>query len=401
MEPHVERTTFLPFARPDIGPAEIDAARRVLESGWITTGPETARFETEFRAYVGASNAVAVNSCTAALHLGLEAMGVGEGDEVITTPYTFASTGEVIRYLRGTPVFVDVEPETLNLDPDRVAAAVSSRTKVILPVHFAGRPAGLDRLYAIADRHRLSVLEDCAHALPARHNGSLIGADLDRTRYPSITAHATCFSFYATKTLTTGEGGMLCTDSGPVADRARVMALHGMSLDAWKRYSESGSWYYELVAPGFKYNMTDMAAAIGTVQLTRLEAMWGRRCRLADFYTEAFTDRPELEVPGQAPGASHAWHLYPLRLRLDGLRIDRAAFIDELKARNIGTSVHFIPLHLHPYYRDLYGYKPADFPVAYGEYLRELSLPIYSRMTVQDAGDVARAVLDVVARHRT
>ncbi len=194
---------------------------------------------------------------------------------------------------------------------------------------------------------------------------------------------------------------MLCTDSRPVADRARVMALHGMSLDAWKRYSESGSWYYELVAPGFKYNMTDTAAAIGVVQLTRLETMWEQRCRLADFYTEALKDCPELEVPRGAPRGSHAWHLYPLRLRLDRLRIDRAGFVEELKARNIGTSVHFIPLHLHPYYRDLYGYQPQDFPVAYGEYLRELSLPIYSRMTVQDAGDVTRAVLDIVARHRT
>jgi dTDP-4-amino-4,6-dideoxygalactose transaminase len=397
----MEPETYLPFARPDIGSAEIDAVRRVLESGWITTGPEAARFEAEFRTYVGASHAVAVNSCTAALHLGLEAMGVGEGDEVITSPYTFASTGEVIRYLRGDPVFVDVEADTLNLDPALVAAAVSPRTKAILPVHVAGQPADLDAIYRIAGDHRLAVLEDCAHALPAWYRGRLVGADLDRTAYPGVTAHASCFSFYATKALTTGEGGMLCTGSESIASRTRIMALHGMSLDAWKRYSEAGSWYYEVVAPGFKYNMSDVAAAMGVVQLQRLEAMWERRRELSAVYTESLSGCAELDVPTEVPGTVHAWHLFALRLNLERLSIDRAGFVEALKVRRIGTSVHFIPLHLHPYYRDLHGHAPDDFPVAYRQYMREISLPIYSRMTVDDARRVAAAVLDVVAEHRT
>jgi len=235
------RDEFLPFARPDLGTEEADGIREVLESGWITTGPKVGQFEAEFAAYVGASEAVAVNSCTAALHVGLEAMGIGEGDEVITTPYTFAATGEIIRYLQATPVFVDVEPQTLNLDPALVEEALTPRTRAILPVHLAGQPAQLDRLYSIAAQHGLAVLEDCAHALPARYNGRMIGADLDRTAYPAVAAHASCFSFYATKSMTTGEGGMLCTDSPELARRSRTMSLHGMSHDAWKRYAEAGS----------------------------------------------------------------------------------------------------------------------------------------------------------------
>jgi dTDP-4-amino-4,6-dideoxygalactose transaminase len=335
----------------------------------------------------------------AALHLALEATGIGEGDEVITTPYTFASTAGAIRYLGARPVFADIDARTLNLDPVRVAAAVSPRTKAILPVHIAGQPADMESLYGIADEHGLSVIEDCAHALPAWHYGRLIGADLDRSTYPGIPKHATCFSFYATKTLTTGEGGMLCTGDEALAERVRIMALHGMSHDAWKRYSEAGSWYYEVVAPGFKYNMTDVAAAMGLVQLRRVEAMWRRRREIAGLYARMLGDCAEVEVPLEASADVHAWHLYPLRLRLDRLRIDRATFVEELKERKIGTSVHFIPLHLQPYYRELYGYVPEDLPVAYREYMREISLPIYSRMSDQDAVDVAQAVLDVVAEH--
>lgn len=373
--------------------------RKVLESGWITTGPGAAEFESEFGAYVGASHSVAVNSCTAALHLGLEAMGVTEGDEVITTPYTFASSSEVIHYLKAKPVFVDVERTTLNLDPELVEAAVSSRTKVILPVHMAGHPAKLDHLYRIAADHGLSVLEDCAHALPAYSGGRRIGADLDRAAYAGMGGHATCFSFYATKTLTTGEGGMLCTDDAAIAERARIMALHGMSRDAWKRYTEAGDWQYEVVAPGYKYNLGDIAAALGLVQLSKLERMWERRRELAGLYTAAFADRAEVELPVEESGCVHSWHLYPLRLNLDRLTIDRARFVDEMKSRGVGTSVHFIPLHTHPYYREEYGYAPMDFPVAYQEFTREVSLPIYSAMGDEEVDAVIKAALEILTRY--
>ena len=394
------RKKFLPFARPDLDESEIAAVTDVLKSGWITTGAKTAKFEEEFKDYVGASFALAVNSCTAALHLALEAMGVGEGDEVITSPYTFAATAEVVRYLRATPIFVDVDRGTLNLDPALVESAITARTKVLLPVHIAGQPAQLDSLLQIASERGLAVLEDCAHALPAWYKGRPLGGDLDKSSYGGIPAHAACFSFYATKTMTTGEGGMLCTSDAELADRARVMSLHGMSHDAWRRYSRTGSWYYEIVAPGFKYNMTDIAAAMGLVQLRKLESMWARRREIAETYSAAFGACAELEIPCEQPSTRHAWQLYPLRLRLERLKIDRAAFVHELSERGIGTSVHFIPLHIHPYYRSLYGFSPSDFPVAYGEYLREISLPIYSRMAASDIDSVKHAVLDAATTHR-
>lgn len=391
----------IPFALPDIGPEEIEAVREVLESGWITTGPKAADFEAEFARYVGASFAVAVNSCTAALHLALEAMGVGEGDEVITTPYTFAASAAVIRYMDATPVLVDVERRNLTLDPELLEQAITPRTRVILPVHVGGQPAALDMIRSVAGRHNLGLLEDCAHALPSRYHGRLVGADLDRIADPGVGVHASCFSFYATKCLTTGEGGMLCTDSAEIADRARLMSLHGLSGDAWKRYSSSGSWYYEILAPGYKYNMSDIAAALGIVQLGRLEEMWRARCRIARLYWEGFSACEELELPTEDADSQHAWHLYSLRLGIDRLAIDRAGFINELRQKwGVGSSVHFIPLHLHPYYRDLGGYRPEDLPVAYNEYLREVSLPIYSRMTEDDVQHVVRAVVETVQRHR-
>ena len=393
------RRSHLPFAQPDLDGTELAEVAETLSSGWLTTGAKTKLFEAEFAAYLGASHAVAVNSCTAAMHLALEAVGLGPGDEVLTTPYTFAATAEVVRYFAARPVFVDVQPDTLNIDPAALDAAVSSRTRAIMPVHLAGHPADLDPIYEVAARHDLAVVEDAAHTPPAFYRDRAIGADLPADTVARPRTHVTCFSFYATKTLTTGEGGMVCTDDHAVAERCRIMSLHGISSDAWRRYTAEGSWQYEVVAPGYKYNMTDLAAALGLAQLRKVERMWRRRAEIAATYTEAFGTAPELQVPSVRPGVRHAWHLYMLRLHLNRLVIDRADFIQELSKRNIGTSVHFIPLHIHPYYRETYGYQPEDFPVAYHEYLREISLPIYSRMTDGDVRDVIAAVQDVVRRH--
>ena len=377
------RTTFLPFAQPDFDGSELAELQEVLHTGWVTTGPKAQRLEKEFAERVEAPYAVAVNSCTAALHLALEALGVARGDEVITTTYTFAATAEVVRYFDARPVLVDVEARSLNIDLDQVEAAITPRTKAILPVHFAGLPADMDALRSIARRHNLPVLEDAAHAFPARYRGKMVGNLGD----------VTCFSFYATKTITTGEGGMICTGDERIAARCRQMSLHGISRDAWKRYTSEGSWYYEIEAPGFKYNLPDLAAALGLAQLRKADRMRERRSAIARRYDEAFRTAPELEVPFDRAEDQHAWHLYPLRLHLDRLRLDRGAFVEELKKRNIGTSVHFIPLHLHPYYRKAYGYAPEAFPVAYRQYQRVVSLPIYSKMTDADVSDVIEAVL--------
>ncbi len=384
------RSAFLPFARADLDGSELAQIAEALESGWLTTGPKTHAFEAAFAAAVGARHAVAVNSATAAMHLALEAIGLRPGDEVITTPYTFAATAEVVRYFDARPVFVDVDPATLNLDPAGLAAALTPRTRAILPVHIAGLPADLDAIAAVAAAAGVPVIEDAAHAFPTRYRGRMVG---------SLSAF-TCFSFYATKTIATGEGGMICTDSDTWAERCRIMALHGISKDAWKRYTAEGSWYYEIVAPGYKYNLTDIAAGMGLAQLAKAERMWARRAAIAARYTAAFAAEPALQVPaGPAPGDQHAWHLYMLRLNGESLRCDRAAFVEALKARNIGASVHFIPLHIHPYYRDLYGYRPSDYPVAYAEYQREISLPIYSAMTDADVADVIAAVQEITTTH--
>jgi len=384
------RDSFLPFALPDLDDAELSQVKEVLDSGWITTGAKTRQFEAEFAAYVGAKHAIAVNSCTAAMHLALEAIGLQRGDEVITTPYTFAATAEVIRYFDARPVFVDIDPLTLNMRPELLDAAITDRTRAIIPIHIAGFPAEMDAITEVARRHALPVIEDAAHAFPAEYYGRMIGN----------LSGFTCFSFYATKTITTGEGGMICTDNDAWAERCRIMALHGISKDAWKRYTSEGSWYYEIIAPGYKYNLTDVAAAMGIAQLGKAERMWERRREIAEKYNAAFGEREELQTPHDSGDCRHAWHLYVLRLHPDRLDIDRAAFIEELKKRNIGTSVHFIPLHLHPYYRETYGYQPEDYPAAYGEYQRVISLPIYSKMSDQDVQDVIDAVLDIAEKSK-
>ncbi len=384
------RQNFLPFALPDLDATELNEIREVLDSGWVTTGAKTKRFEQEFAAVVGARHAVAVNSCTAAMHLALDAIGLRRDDEVITTPYTFAATAEVIRYFDARPVFVDVEPEYLAIDPSLIEKAFTPKTKAVIPVHIAGLPAELEGIREAARRHGVPVIEDAAHAFPTLYRGRMVGA----------ISEVTCFSFYATKTITTGEGGMICTEDDRLAERCRIMALHGISKDAWKRYTAEGSWYYEIIAPGYKYNMTDVAAAMGLAQLRKARTMYARRKEIARRYHEAFSRVEELQVPGDRADAQHAWHLYMLRLNLDRLSINRAQFVEELKKANIGASVHFIPLHVHPYYRDTFGYRPEDLPVAHREYLREVSLPIFSKMSDDDVQSVTDAVVAIVAAHR-
>jgi dTDP-4-amino-4,6-dideoxygalactose transaminase len=383
------RRDFLPFSPPLIGEEEIREVVDTLRSDWITTGPKAKRFEQDFAAYLGAPAALALSSCTAGLHTALLTLGIGPGDEVITTPMTFAASVNVIEHVGARPVLVDVEPDTLNLDPGLVARAITPRTRAILPVHYAGHPAPLDPLGELASAARLAVIEDAAHALPATYKGRPIGSG------PNPVA----FSFYATKNLTTAEGGMLTADAEFLA-RARILSLHGMDRDAWKRYDRGGHWYYEVVAPGYKYNMTDIQAALGLWQLRKLAGLQERRRAVVRMYNEAFAGEDALELPVQRPDVEHAWHLYVLRLRTDALRIDRNAFIEELKRRNIGTSVHFIPIHLHPYYRDKYGYRPESFPVAYSNYQRMLSLPLNPRLSDADVADVIAAVADVVCRNR-
>ena len=380
----------LPFHVPDLGEEELKAVVEVIQSGWLTTGPKVKQFEDEFAAVIGARHAIAVNSCTAALHLALEARGVREGDEVIVPSMTFAATAEVVTYLKAKPVLVDCTSDTLNIDPDRIEQAITPRTKAIVPVHFAGHPCEMERIEAIARAHGLYVIEDAAHALPARYRGKMVGTLSD----------ITCFSFYATKNITTGEGGMVTTDDPDVAARIRTMSLHGLSRDAWNRYTAQGSWYYEILYPGFKYNLTDIAAALGLAQLRKCERFWKARDRLAALYDQGFRDLPEIIRPQASSHVQHAWHLYVVRLDLDRLSIGRNQFIERLQHAGVGCSVHFIPLHLHPYYRDTYGYQPLDCPTANSVYQQTISLPLYPRMTESDIQRVITVVRDIVQESR-
>jgi dTDP-4-amino-4,6-dideoxygalactose transaminase len=375
------RTTFLPYCLPFIGEEEIAEVVDSLRNGWLTTGPKVRRFEQDFADYTGARHAIAVNSCTGALHIALAALGVGPGDEVIVPTLTFCATANVVIHLGARPVLVD-SGEDCQISPAGIEAAITPRTRAIVPVHYGGEACDLDEILDIGRRHRIPVVEDAAHAVGSEYHGRKIGAH----------GKAVCFSFYATKNLTTGEGGMITTDDAALAERMKNLALHGMSHDAWMRYSKAGSWYYEVSEAGFKYNMTDLQAALGMHQLRRLEGFIESRRRIARLYGGAFRDMPEIAVPEERSGRTHVFHLYPVWLDPRRTDVSRDVFIERLKESNIGTSVHFIPLHRHPLFRDRYGYRAEEFPVAERLFSGLVSLPLYPRMSDQDVQDVIQAV---------
>lgn len=376
---------FLPFALPEIGEEEIAEVIASLRSGWVTSGPKVKQFEADFANYlkIEGIETVAVNSATAGLHLALDAIGIGPGDEVITTTHTFTATAEVIRYMGADPVFVDISPLTLCIDPTGVERAITSRTKAIMPVHFAGRAAEMDVLIEIARKYKLHIIEDAAHSLPTSCSGQVIGA---------LDTDVTVFSFYANKTMTTGEGGMLVTRDKKIAARARIMRLHGINRDAFDRFTANvPGWYYEIVAPGFKYNMTDIAASMGIHQLKKVDNFQKRREEIALQYNELLSDLPLVLPPMAASGDIHSWHLYVIQLA-QSVIVDRDEFIKRMFAQGIGMSVHYIPLHLQPYWRDTYNLQPEMFPVSQAVFERTASLPIYTRMTDQDVIRVVEAV---------
>lgn len=379
---------FLPFALPDIGDEEIQEVVDSLKSGWITTGPKAKLLEKDFAAFIGRGvDAVAVNSATAGLHLALEAVGIGDDDEVITTPYTFTATAEVVRYLGAHPVFVDVDPLSLNIDTSKIEDAITSKTKAIIPVHFAGLACEMDKIIEIARKYDLGIIEDAAHALPTTSNGKIIG---------TLETDASVFSFYATKTITTGEGGMIVTQNQELAERCRIMRLHGISRDVFDRYnSKKPSWHYDVIAPGYKYNLTDIAAAIGIHQLNKAWHFHERRQEIANRYNDAFVDLPIVLPPNASEPDLHAWHLYVIRLT-EQSGISRDEFIQEMSNRGIGSSVHFIPLHIQTYWKQKYNLKEMDYPNAYNAYLNAVSLPIYTKMTNEDVNRVITAVTELL-----
>jgi len=377
---------IIPFHRADLGEQEAQAAAEAVRSGWLTMGPKTFEFEQNFASYVGAKHAVGVSSCTAALHLALDAIGLKQGDEVLVPTTTFTSTAEVVTYFKAKPVLVDVDAESLCMDPADAERRITKRTRAVIPVHYGGQPCDMEAIQDMANRHGLRVIEDAAHAVPASYRGVRVGA----------ISELTAFSFYATKTLTTGEGGMVTTNNDDLATRMRMMRLHGIGRDAWKRYSSEGSWYYEVLDSGFKYNLTDIQSAIGIVQLEKCDRMHIARQRIAARYSAKFAKERALQIPTVADDRTSAWHLYALRLNLEEISITRSEMIEKLKERGIGTSVHFIPLHMHPYYQNAYGYRANDFPVASNQYERYISLPIFPGMTSTQIDYVIEKVLEIV-----
>lgn len=394
-----EQKIVVPFFKPSITESEVDEVVDTLRSGWLTTGPKTKRFEEEFAQYIGQPTAVAVNSCTAALHLALEAIGVKRGDRVVVPTMTFAATGEVVRYFGAEPLLVDCRTDDYNLDVEdagrRIEEAVTrgERVVAIIPVHYGGQVCDVAGVQRLAKKYGLKIVEDAAHCCPAHYRD-----DAD-SPWKSVGAEAeiSCYSFYANKTITTGEGGMACTSDAELADRMRVMSLHGISKDAWKRFSSEGSWYYEIVAPGFKYNLTDIASALGLHQLRRADEFRAQRCHWAGRYTELLKDVDELVLPSEQPDRRHSWHLYEIRLKMDRLTIDRGAVIQKLRERNITTSVHWLPLHQHPYYRETYGYQAEDYPAAAAVYPGLVTLPLFPGMTEEQVMHVADSLKTILA----
>lgn len=383
-----KRKEFLPYSQPYWGNEEIEAVTAAIKSNWWSRGPKTAEFEKKFADYVGAKYAVAVNSCTAALHAALVAHGIGPGDEVITTSLTFCSTVNVIVHCGATPVFADVLPDTGDIDPDEIVKKITPKTKAIIPVHYAGVPCDMERIEAIAKEHNLFILEDCAHGLYTKTGDRMVGSK-----------NSCAFSFYATKNISTGEGGMLTTDSKEIADKARVFTLHGMSRNAWNRYNKGGTWRYDVEIAGFKYNMTDIQAALGITQLDRLEFMQQRRLELKKIYDDKLRGVKCISIPSDNYKGRSSVHLYIIRVDKNELDIDRDEFIEELNDMNIGTSVHFIPVHLHPFYREKFGTKEGDYPVAEGIFDKIISLPLYPSMSEEDVEYVADTVREISAKH--
>ncbi len=379
---------FLPFALPDIGDEEINEVVDSLRSGWITSGPKSRKFEEDFSQFLGSGvNCISVNSATAGLHLALEAIGISAGDEVITTPYTFTATAEVIRYLGAKPVFVDIDPDTFNIDTTKIEAAITSLTRAIIPVHFAGLSCDMSAIISIAKQYNLKVVEDAAHALPATSQAKLIG---------TLNSDVTVYSFYATKTITTGEGGMIVTKDQNISKRCKDMRLHGINRDIFNRYTSSQpNWHYDVIAPGYKYNMNDLAASMGIHQLKKAYTFQKKRQELAELYNQAFKNLPLITPPKAADNELHAWHLYVIRLT-ENASVNRDDFIRLMSENGVGCSVHFIPLHLLTYWRETYDYKENDFPCAMKNYQAAISLPIYTRMTSKDSEKVIEAVYKVL-----
>jgi dTDP-4-amino-4,6-dideoxygalactose transaminase len=383
--------SFIPFHRPSLGQEETDEVLKVLASGWLTTGPVAQRLEREFAAYIGCKYALAVNSATSALQLALDAIGLQPGDEVLVPTYTFTASAEVVTYFGARPVLCDSVRGGFNIDPDDVRRKITAKTRAVVPVHIAGEACQMDALRQIASEHALHVIEDAAHALPTCYKGARVGN----------ISEFTAFSFYATKTITTAEGGMLTTNNPEYAERASVMRLHGISGDAWKRYAKEGSWFYEVVEAGYKLNLPDLLAALGLAQLAKCDRLWRQRLEIAATYRQKLAGFEELEMPPYPENMDeHAWHLFILRLRPSQLEVTRNGFIEELKSMGIGTSVHFIPLHLHPFYQKAYGYRAGDFPNAEDAYSRCVSLPIFPGMNDSEITRVVGAIEKIVCTHR-
>lgn len=382
---------MIPFHKPYITIDEITEVLDSLRSGWITMGPKTIEFENKFRDYTGSKHAVSMNSCTACLHLALKAIDLQEGDEVIIPTLTFTATAEVVTYFNATPVLVDIEADTYNIDTSLIERKITKNTRAIMPVHFAGQLCDMDEIRAIARKYNLVVIEDAAHAIPASYKNQKIGTIGD----------ITCFSFYATKSLTTGEGGMATTENDEWADKMRISRLHGISKDAWKRYTGEGSWYYEVETAGYKYNMTDIQASMGLAQLRKIDWMWERRKEIAASYSRAFASRDDIDVPYVKDDRESGWHLYVIKLNLAALSIGRNQFIEELKKRGVMTSVHFIPLYKHPYYMTAFNYNAGQFSASESIYERIISLPIYPGMSNEDVEKVACSVEDVLQKFRS
>ena len=381
---------FLFFHKPFISDDEVDEIVDTVRSGWLSMGPKTIKFEEAFNSYIGCKKSIAVSSWTAAGHLTLEAYGIRPGDEVIVPTMTFPATAEIVCYFGAKPVIVDVEEDTLNISLKEIEKAITSRTKAIIPVHYAGQPCDMDEIHEIAKNNNLKVIEDAAHSLPATYKGKKVGTISD----------VTCFSFYATKTLSTGEGGMICTNDEEIAERCTIMRMHGINRDAWKRYTESSSWYYEVIAPGFKYNFTDLQASLGLPQLKKVDQMWQSRKNIAAKYTQALKDNELLTLHGVKENRDSSWHLFPIRLKLEFLKINRAQLIDEMRKLNVGAGVHFMPIHQHIYYNQTFKLDNKNYPIASSVFPKLVSLPIYPGMQDGHVDRVINVLVDLLEKYK-